>query len=95
MRVELLYFEDCPHWREAEANLLGLQSEFGCEMGCRIINSPESAAAVGFGGSPLITVEGEELFAGPGQAGGFMCRRYETPAGDEPAGGEREDAARI
>ena len=95
MRVELLYFEDCPHWREAEANLLGLQSEFGCEMGCRIINSPESAAAVGFGGSPLITVEGEELFAGPGQAGGFMCRRYETTAGDEPAGGEREDAARI
>ena len=84
IRVELSYFEDCPHWRDAEANLLALQSEFGFELGYRIIDSPESAVAFGFGGSPSISVNGEDLFGTPDGAVGFACRRYETP--DGPAG---------
>ncbi|MEJ5256198.1 MAG: hypothetical protein WHS89_12710 [Acidimicrobiales bacterium] len=84
IRVELSYFEDCPHWRAAEANLLALKSEFGFELEYRIIDSPESAVASGFRGSPSISVNGGDLFGAPDQAVGFTCRRYETPEG--PAG---------
>ena len=92
MRVELAYFEDCPHWRDAEAALLSLQAEFGFDLAYRTIDSAEAAAAYGFRGSPSITVDGADLFASPGQPVGFTCRRYETPAG--PAGSPTIDQLR-
>ena len=84
MDVELAYFDGCPHWRDAEAQLLALQPEFGFELQYRIIDSPETAVTAGFLGSPSIRVNGNDLIDSPGQAVGFACCRYDTPAG--PAG---------
>ncbi len=84
MMVELAYFEGCPHWQEAEANLLAIQPEFGFDLAYRLITTPEEAEEFGFRGSPSIVVDGEDLFASAAQPVGMSCRRYATPEG--PAG---------
>ena len=84
MRVELAYFPDCPHWRDAQASLLALQAEFDLEVDYLTIASPEAAAGHRFRGSPSISVNGEDLFGSPDQTIGLTCRRYPTPSG--PAG---------
>ena len=93
MRVELSYFEECPHWRDAKAHLLTLQSELGFELAYRVIDSPETAATVEFHGSPSITVNGDDPFASPNQPVGFTCRRYDAP--DGPAGSPTIDQLRA
>lgn len=92
MRVELAYFEGCPHWREAEANLLALQPEFGFDLAYRLITTPEQAEAFGFRGSPSIVLDGEDLIVSADQPVGLSCRRYATPEG--PAGSPTIDQLR-
>jgi len=81
MRVELAYFDGCPHWRDAEANLLALQAEFDFEVDYLTIDSPEAAAEHRFRGSPSISIDGEDLFGSTDQPIGLTCRRYQTPSG--------------
>jgi hypothetical protein len=84
MKVELLYFEDCPNWRITDRRLRELATERGFELRHRLVTMPDEARAAGFRGSPTILVDGRDPFASEEAPFGFSCRLYQTP--DGPAG---------
>lgn len=84
MRIELLYFEDCPHWKIADERLQPLAAARGIEVEHRLVTSPEEAQAARFRGSPTILIDGRDPFAGADEAFGLSCRVYQTA--DGPAG---------
>jgi hypothetical protein len=68
MDVLLLYFDDCPNWRLAEARLTEALAAFGDEKAAvtyELVSTPEQAERAGFRGSPTISVNGTDPFAGP------------------------------
>ncbi|MFQ5584662.1 MAG: hypothetical protein ACE5GL_09530 [Calditrichia bacterium] len=77
-KIEFLYFDGCPSWKEALANLKKVLQEEHIEAELELINvdSPEKAAEVGFFGSPSIQVDGVDM---EGRTGDFSysCRIYE------------------
>ena len=86
--VRLLYFEDCPNWRTAEARLTKALSDIGGDPGDVVyqqVTTPEQAAEVGFRGSPTILVDGVDPFARPDDPTGLACRIYRTADGPQPA----------
>jgi hypothetical protein len=93
VKVELLYFDGCPHWRTAGERLVSLQSELGFELNRVLVSTPEEAIRLGFTGSPTIRVDGVDPFAMRDAQVGFACRMYETPAG--PAGSPTVDQLRT
>jgi hypothetical protein len=93
MKVQLLYFEGCPHWRTAEERLARLAAERGIALARRVVATPEQAEAAGFRGSPTILVDGHDPFAGAGEPIGLSCRMYQTPAG--PAGSPTDEQLRA
>lgn len=84
MRVELLYFDDCPNWKTADERLRELATARGFELRRRLVTTPEEAEAARFRGSPTILVDGEDAFTTGDELFGLSCRRYQTPEG--PAG---------
>lgn len=82
--VRLLYIDGCPNWRVAGDRLeraLGLIGWTG-SVGWQRVETEDGAAADGFGGSPTILVDGEDLFSrGGAGSSGLTCRLYETPTG--------------
>ncbi|SRR6266508_29461 len=84
VRVEVLYFEGCPHWQTTADRLTALQAEMGFELRRQPVATLEEAERLGFRGSPTIRVNGVDPFAPDDAPIGFACRIYETPAG--PAG---------
>jgi glutaredoxin len=84
MKVELLYFEGCPHSRIADDRLTALEPELGFRLSRREVTTPEEARRLGFRGSPTILVEGVDPFVGENDPIGLACRIYQTPTG--PAG---------
>ncbi len=83
-RVEVLYFEGCPTYREAETTLRGALAEEGIEAGAELIavNTDEEAQDLRFPGSPTVTVDGRDLFPVPEQAEYALgCKTYATPEG--------------
>ncbi len=64
MKVELVYFEECPNWKTADQRLQMLASRQGFELDHRIVSMPEDAAATGFHRSPTILIDGKDPFAG-------------------------------
>jgi hypothetical protein len=85
MKVELLYFDGCPHWKTADQRLRQLAAEGGFELGHRLIATPDEAREAGFRGSPTILVDGEDPFADGQEPLGLSCRVYRTPSGIEGA----------
>jgi hypothetical protein len=92
VKVELLYFDGCPHWRTADDRLTGLQAELGFELTRTLVTTPEEASRLSFTGSPTIKVNGVDPFASRDAEIGFACRMYATPAG--PAGSPTADQMR-
>lgn len=84
MRIELLYFDDCPNWKLADEQLRVLALSRDLEMAHRLVTTPEEAEATGFRGSPTILVGGRDPFATGDEPFGLACRIYQTPYG--PAG---------
>lgn len=85
VKVQLLYFNDCPNWQKAAALLDRLATEMpAVEVERRIVDTPEEADRLAFRGSPSIHVNGRDLFASDAEPVGLSCRLYETP--DGPAG---------
>ena len=79
MRVELLWWEGCPSWPEALAQLRGAMDELGLEPGSvelREIESHEQAELERFPGSPTIRVDGADVVAANGHPVGLACRVY-------------------
>ncbi len=86
MKVQLLYFDGCPHWtvmdeRLRQALALGGRSE---AIEYLIVETPEAAEESRFAGSPSIRFDGRDPFPTPSGGFGLTCRVYGTP--DGPAG---------
>jgi hypothetical protein len=81
MKVELVYFEDCPSWRAAAQRLAALANELGMTVEYRVISSEEEVRGSGFRGSPTILVDGRDPFVRGDEPEGLSCRLFETPDG--------------
>ena len=84
MKLELLYFDDCPNWRIAAERLDDVAGGRGLTVERRQVTTPEEAEAARFRGSPTILVDGEDPFASGDEPFGLACRVYQAP--DGPAG---------
>ena len=81
MDVELLYFDDCPNWRQTADLLDEIAAELAFTWSAVLVTTPEAAQAVGFHGSPSIHIDGVDRFADPDAPVGLTCRIYRTPTG--------------
>ena len=61
MKVKVLYFDGCPSWQDALANLRAVLGDVQVIDLLRI-ETPEQAMAEYFAGSPTIRVDGHDLF---------------------------------
>jgi hypothetical protein len=83
--ITLLYFEDCPSWREVSVHLEMLAEEDSdLVIHHQIVDTDQAAQQHQFCGSPSIHINGHDLFADPDAPVGLSCRIYQTP--DGPAG---------
>lgn len=86
--VRLMYFDDCPNWRIAQARLKEALAGIGADPDAVVyerVTTIEQAEALGFRGSPTIRVDGTDPFADPGAPTGLACRIYWTASGVQPA----------
>lgn len=86
--VQLLYFDDCPGWRDAEAHLE--QALWQCRALDAVVTrvevrSQEDAERLRFRGSPTLTVDGQDLFPDHRAVFGLACRVYLTAHGPASA----------
>jgi glutaredoxin len=81
MEVTLLYFDDCPNWRDTDRILRRLANEYGYNLTHRQVTTEEEATRVEFRGSPTILVDGTDPFADPDAPTGLSCRVYTSPEG--------------
>ena len=84
MKLELLYFDDCPNWKIAAERLDDVAGARDLIVERRLVTTQEEAEADRFRGSPTIMVDGEDPFAAGDEPFGLACRMYQTP--DGPAG---------
>lgn len=84
MKIELLYFDDCPNWNVAAGRLDAVAASRGLSVERRRVTTPEEAVAARFRGSPTILIDGIDPFATGDESFGLACRVYQTP--DGPAG---------
>ena len=82
MRVEVLYFDGCPTYLEAEKTLRDVLYQEDAEVELVAVNTDQEARKLRFAGSPTIRVDGEDLFPVP-ERGEYAlgCRTYATPEG--------------
>lgn len=93
MDITLLYFEDCPNWKTADAHVRTLAAELPhVKVTRRSVDTLEQAEQTGFRGSPSVLIDGIDAFADPGDTVGLSCRIYQTP--DGPAGSPTLDQLR-
>jgi len=86
MKVQLLYFDGCPHWtvmdeRIRQALALADRSDTIERV---LVETPDAADELQFAGSPSIRLNGRDPFPMPSGGFGLTCRVYATRAG--PAG---------
>ena len=80
MRIQVLYFEDCPNYEPAVELIRRTADDLGVDADIELvyIDSVESALAHRFLGSPTIRVDGIDI--DPAARGkkdfGLSCRRY-------------------
>ena len=84
MKVQILYFEGCPTYLQAEETLRKVLAEESIEVRVELVavNTDEEAQELRFPGSPTIRVDGEDLFPVPDRSQYALgCRMYATPEG--------------
>ena len=84
MKMEILYFDGCPTYLEAEKILREVLEERGiaAEVELVAVNTDGEARELRFAGSPTIRVDGEDLFPVPGRTEYALgCRMYATSEG--------------
>lgn len=87
-KLELLYFEGCPTYLEAEQNLKTFLKEVGVDADVSLVavNTDEGARRLRLPGSPTIRVDGRDPFPVPERSWwGLACRVYPTPEGPKGA----------
>jgi hypothetical protein len=83
VRVNFLYFEDCPSHEQALARLREVMAEEGVAGEVEVIRveTEEQARELRFAGSPTIRVDGQDIDP-PGEAGyALTCRAYHLEDG--------------
>lgn len=77
--IDLLYFDGCPHYAQAQRLLTDTIGEMNLDARVRLVNveSQAQADALHFAGSPSIIIDGRDLedYDGPGV---LACRLYGT-----------------
>ena len=84
MRIEFLYWEDCPSHAEALARLRQVIADEGVSADLDVIrvDSHEDAERLRFPGSPTIRIDGEDLQPEGVQGQAMLtCRTYRTEMG--------------
>ena len=84
MKVELLYWEECPSYPEAKALLEQLLEERGVTVPIemREVRTPDEAIAEAFPGSPTIRIDGTDVDpVGAAAPPALACRVYRLPDG--------------
>jgi len=83
VKIEFLYWEECPSHGEALARLREVLNKAGIGTPVELIHvgTDDQAVAMKFPGSPTIRVDGADLFPVPHEVVGLTCRIYHTPEG--------------
>ncbi|HXF82536.1 MAG TPA: hypothetical protein VNN19_07280 [bacterium] len=83
MRIEFLYWEECPSHEQALARLREVLAEEGIRAPIEIVrvDTEEEARRLRFPGSPTIRVDGTDIAPPPDQPTGLSCRVYLTEDG--------------
>ena len=84
MKIEILYFEGCPGYREAEETLRKVLAETGTETEVEAVavETDDEARRLRFPGSPTVRADGRDLFPTPEREDWRLgCRVYATPEG--------------
>jgi len=83
LNIELLYFDDCPSWKNAIDILEESLKKLGIFQDISLISveTQEEAEQNEFTGSPMIRVNGDDLFPTGQTNYALGCRVYQTPEG--------------
>jgi hypothetical protein len=84
MKVEILHIDDCANWQEAGRRVtvaLAMTGHDDVAVNYVLLSTVEDAARVPFAGSPTVSVDGSDLFAGANRITDLACRIYQTPTG--------------
>jgi hypothetical protein len=83
MRVQLLYFDGCPHRTAMEERLREALTLSGIPQAIEhcLVETPEEADEYRFAGSPSILLNGRDPFTTSPSDVGLTCRMYSTPDG--------------
>jgi hypothetical protein len=88
VKVELLYFDDCPSYERLLPRLRELvaAADTGAEVELRRVETIDQAERERFLGSPTVRVDGRDVDPGAGERGdfGMKCRLYRTAQGLGP-----------
>ena len=83
MQIELLYFDDCPHWESGLKNLEAALQEEGLPVSVEMVKvaDDKDAARLKFLGSPHFRMDGQGLWHEERENYSLSCRVYPTPEG--------------
>ncbi|MDP1713308.1 MAG: hypothetical protein Q8L41_01060 [Anaerolineales bacterium] len=83
MKIELLYFDGCPSWKNGLKNLETTLEEEGLTASVEMVrvNDDNDAARLKFLGSPHFRVDGQDLWSEERENYSLSCRIYATPEG--------------
>ncbi len=83
MKIQLLYFEDCPSWRNGLENLnTALQMEqLDHSVELIMVIDDSDAARLKFLGSPSFRIDNQDLWPEERDTYSLSCRVYITPEG--------------
>jgi len=84
VEIILMYFDGCPGWQTAEANLHAALAAVGMpdvSIRRQLIATVEEAEQAGFIGSPTVLLDGRDPFTEPGRQPGLSCRLYPSEHG--------------
>lgn len=83
MDIELLYFDDCPSWKNALETLEAVVEDYGISSKIALIRveTQEDAVLHEFVGSPTIRVNKMDLFPTDQDQFALGCRIYQTSEG--------------
>jgi hypothetical protein len=84
-RVQILFFDGCPHHDRARALVERVAGELGVEPELELVRVPDAAAAsrLRFLGSPTVRVDGRDVEPGADERDEFVfsCRVYRVAGG--------------
>lgn len=83
MEITLLYFDGCPSWHNALANIQTVIKEEGLELSVKLVEvkSEQEAAGAKFLGSPSFQFNGQDLWPEKRPSYSMNCRIYRTTEG--------------